>query len=62
MHVPLKAVLVWNCAEWSSFYNLLNIIHSKLKIRASRAWPSSSERINDLVREIDADPLAFFFG
>jgi hypothetical protein len=30
-----------------------------LKIRAS---PSSSDRIGDLVQEIDADPLACFFG
>jgi hypothetical protein len=38
------------------------IEHSKLKIHASRTWLSSSERIDDLVREIDADPMACFFG
>ncbi|MGQ0665577.1 MAG: DUF3024 domain-containing protein [Nitrospiraceae bacterium] len=35
--------------------------------RADLKWheypgPSSSDRINDLVQEIDADPLACFFG
>jgi len=35
---------------------------SQLKIRASRAWPSSSDRIGDLVREIDANPITCFFG
>jgi len=35
---------------------------SQLKIRASRAWPSSSDRIGDLVREIDANPMTCFFG
>jgi len=38
----------------------LNIKHSQLKIRASRAWPTSSDRIGDLAREIDADPSACF--
>jgi len=37
----------------------LKIKHSKLKIRAS---PSSSERINGLVQEIDIDPLDCFYG
>jgi len=35
--------------------------------RADLKWheypgPSSSDCINDLLREIDADPLAYFFG
>jgi hypothetical protein len=38
----------------------LHIQHSSLKIRASRVWPSSSDRIGDLVREIEADLLACF--
>jgi hypothetical protein len=37
-------------------------VFTKSKIRASRAWPSSSDRIGDLVREIDANPMTCLFG
>jgi hypothetical protein len=40
----------------------LHIRHSPLNIRASRVWPSSSDHLDDLVQEVDADPLACFFG